>query len=173
MGYKNSVSVRVCGKTMTLTGNEWRNPYYKETPESGKTALDTRNYWCVELYRNEKGELQMRGIMNADVKREGKKLVLQTPPPADYAAHVMYLFPYEYIVVTNGKGEEKYRGFYKSIANINQYNFYYIEQNQPFNKKVMSINKKDTVRKYAVSLLGKLGGEVTCGAPLLYKPAKK
>lgn len=161
-------------RKVTLTGNEWRNPYYKETPESGKTALDTRNYWCVELYRSEKGELQMRGIMNADVKREGKKLVLQTPPPADYAAHVMYLFPYEYIVVTNGKGEEKYRGFYKSVFNINENRLCYIMGNAPFDgKKAMSIGKKDTVRKYAVSLLGRLGGEVTCGAPLLYKPAKK
>ncbi len=161
-------------RKVTLTGNEWRNPYYKETPESGKTALDTRNYWCVELYRSEKGELQMRGIMNADVKREGKKLVLQTPPPADYAAHVMYLFPYEYIVVTKSNGEEKYRGFYKSVKNINQNKLRYIAENAPYDgNKTMTINKKDTVRKYAVSLLGKLGGEVRCGAPLSYKPAKK
>ena len=133
-----------------------------------------REYWCVELYRNEKGELQMRGIMKADVKQEGKKLVLQTPPPADYAAHVMYLFPYEYVVVTNGKGEEKYRGFYKSVYNINQNMLRYIAENAPYDgNKTMTINKKYTVRKYAVSLLGKLGGEVRCGAPLSYKPAKK
>lgn len=161
-------------RKVTLTGDEWRNPYYKETPESGKTALDVREYWCVELYRNEKGELQMRGIMKADVKQEGKKLVLQTPPPADYAAHVMYLFPYEYVVVTKSNGEEKYRGFYKSVKNINTGALYYIVQNSPFNiNKYMCISKKDTVCKYAVSLLGRLGGEVTCGAPLLYKPAKK
>ena len=159
-------------RKVTLVGDEWRNPYYKETPESGKTALNVREYWCVELYRNEKGELQMRGIMKAAVKREGKKLVLQTPPPADYAAHVMYLFPYEYVVVTESNGEEKCRGFYRSIKAITRSQINISNQNEPLSR-VIAINATDTVHKYAVSLLGKLGGEVKCGAPLSYKPAKK
>ena len=83
----------------------------------------------------------------------------------------MYLFKNDYIQITNN-GKIKFEGFYASVKSINQSSFYLKEINSP---KAMpkTIAKKDIIKKYNVDILGKKGGEIKCGEPLLSIMPKK
>ena len=142
----------------------------KNIKDGGSTVLDSTSYYCIELYKDKKGDLQMRGITYADLVRADGKLWLseQCVTPDDYAEHYMYLQKWDYIVVHDKKGEEKFRGYFVSTFNINQGKLYYAKNvTALIPKKALSIAKKDTIQKYEISILGKMGGEVKCGEPLL------
>ena len=105
--------------------------------------------------------------------KKDKKLRRKTESlPEDYCSHVMYLFSGDYITITNGKGNLKFKGYYSSVYTINQSTFYCKPNNQS-NAIVKAIAQNDTVKKYVVDLLGKLGGEIRCSEPLPFVGEKK
>jgi hypothetical protein len=124
-------------------------------------------YYCVEVYKDHKGNTKIWGIRYVDIKRKDKKLyVIKERLPEDYCSHVMYLFKNDYIRIYKG-GKIKFEGYYKSVCNINQSALYYSRKNSPTEpKKCVKISKSDEVKKVNVDILGRLGGEVKCSVPL-------
>lgn len=160
-------------RKVTLVGDEWAEPHIKQIGESNYSALDTRSYHCVEVYRDLSGKTCVRGIMAADVLRQDKKLGLRVPTPAGYAEHLMYLFKNDYITVANSRsGRVLFAGFYKSPSGIKQAKFWGVPQNAAGSVPFI-ISGVASVKKYEVSILGEKGGEVKCGAPLLLQREKK
>lgn len=135
-------------------------------------VLSANKYYCIEIYKNKKNETQLRGIRFVDLIKKGKKLYLNTPYPEDYQQHIMYIFSNDYIRIYDGKNRLKIEGFYKSIKNINQ-NMIYIKYNNLSESKMKTIAKKDTVQKFSVDILGKLGGEIKCSEPFMLLKEKK
>ena len=112
----------------------------------------------------------MRGITYGELVRAGGKLWLsaQSVLPDGYARHHMYLHKWDYIHVYNRNGMLKFKGYYVSAYNINQGSLYYaLENTATMPRKALSISRKDTIIKYDIDILGKKGGELECGAPLL------
>ena len=142
--------------------------YYKKTIDDNNYGyLGGLKYYCIEVYKDVDGKTKTYGIRYVDMIKKNKKLYQkQESLPADYSEHMTYLFPNDYIKVYNGKNELKFEGFYKSVFNINQSKFYYSLKNTPtIKKKAFGISGKDTVKKYNINLLGKLGGEIKCSEP--------
>ena len=137
----------------------------KTISENNYSVLPSNKYYCIEVYKNNKDETSTRAIKMIDVIKRNGKLYLRCDNPEDYKKHVMYLFKNDYIQVIN-KGKIKFEGFYASVKNINKSSFYLKEINSP---KAMpkTIAKKDIIKKYNVDILGKKGGEIKCGEPLL------
>lgn len=137
-----------------------------------ENILTASKYYCVELYETADGKNNLRGIRYADLKKQGKKLYLTAENPADYKRHKMYLFANDYIEVINQKGECKFKGFYKSVFNINENRVYCNEGNtsKSINKTIAA---KDIVKKYNIDILGEMGGEVKCSVPFMLLREKK
>lgn len=145
-------------------------PATKEISDKNRTVLDTRKYYCLEIYKDKGGKTCARGIQYVDVVKRQGKLCLKTELTENYCEHTMYLFANDYIEVFNKQNKLKFKGFYKSIKNINRGNFYGVEDNKPRGKNgdtIFSIGGNDIIRRYHIDLLGKRGGEIKCGAPLL------
>ena len=141
----------------------------KTIADGGHTLMNAQNYYCIELYRDKAGKLNMRGITYADlVKSDGKLwLAERCVTPADYAKHEMYLFKWDYIEVTDKKGNLKFRGYVVGSYNVNRKLLYCAFDNTQTREKPLSIVKTDSVKKIYIDLLGKKGGEISCGEPLL------
>ena len=144
-------------------------PVYKKAIESGikkeNTQLwEVKSYYCLEIYKDTKGNTRWRGIRYTDIKRKDKKLYLCCAYPEDYQSHVMYLFKNDYIVVYNRKGEETKRGFYQAIKALSQGQIRIIRDNNA-KAEVISLAQSCTVKKYDISILGVIGGEIKCGEP--------
>lgn len=144
----------------------------KTVSESNYSFMDDRNYYCIELYKDSKGNSCLQGIAMSDIVHKNGKLWLKPDYkyPDDYCTHVMYIFPGDYIRVTNSKGALKFEGYYKSVKTINRNQIYLIINNNP-NYIVDSITKKDTCIKLDVDLMGRIQGEndgkgISCGEPL-------
>lgn len=143
--------------------------FIKEIDNDNASVLNTK-YYCVELYRDSKNNLCMHGIHFVDIKKINGKLMLNKNLPEDYKSHVMYLNYNDYIRIVNKKGQLKALGYYQGVANINKCRIYCSPPNKPElnrDKLKVSISKGDTVSKFDITLLGKLGGEVKCGEPFL------
>lgn len=145
----------------------------KEISAGNYSLLDDRSYYCVEVYKDAKGNNNTRGISLSDIVKKNGKLWLKpdVKAPADYNAHVMYLFPGDYIRIYDSKGKIKFEGYYKSVYNINRNKFYYIADNHYDIKNSFSIVKKDKIIKLNIDILGKVTGEnngegIKCGEPL-------
>jgi len=149
----------------------YKSPYLKkEICEGNYTYYDDKSYYCVEIYKDIDGLLDMQGIKYSYLKKLNSKLYLNKNyiRPSNYVTHVMYLFTNDYIVLRNKKGNIKFKGYYKSVFNINENELRYIKYNTPCNnKKRFSVSKNDSVVKYNVDILGRIGGEIKCGEPLL------
>lgn len=141
----------------------------KEDAKGNITALPANLYYCIEVYKDVQGATQLRGVRFVDLVKRDKKLWLRCAYPEDYKSHVMYLFANDYIRVFNSKGVVKFEGYYKSVKNIFR-NCIYLKINNSDSATVFSITKKDTVKKFAVDVLGKIGGEVQCSAPFMLLP---
>lgn len=155
---------------ITLKSKPQGRKLIKNLPDGGATVLDSTSYYCIELYKNQNGELKMRGITCGELVRAGGKLWLseQSYLPEDYAEHCMYLRKWDYIKVIDRKGKLKFQGYFVSTYNINQGMLYYaLNTTATLPKKALSISRKDKIYKYEVDILGKMGGEVKCGEPLL------
>lgn len=144
----------------------------KTISESNYSLMNDKNYYCIELYKDSKGNSCLQGIAMSDIVHKNGKLWLKPDYkyPDDYCTHVMYIFPGDYIRVNNCKGALKFEGYYKSVKTINRNQMYLIINNNP-NYIVDSITKKDTCIKLDVDLMGRIQGEndgkgISCGEPL-------
>ena len=148
----------------------------KTIADGGHTLLNAQNYYCIELYEDTSGKLNMRGITYADLVKSGGKLWLaeRCVTPEGYAHHKMYLFKWDYVEVTDKNHRQKFKGYVVGAFNVNQKQLYYAYDNTPTRaRKALTISKGDSVRKYTIDLLGKKGGEIRCGEPLLSITEKK
>lgn len=143
------------------------NFFKKTISDNNYTILGGLNYYCVEVYKDHKGNTRLWGIRYVDIKHKDKKLyVMRERLPKDYCSHVMYLFKNDYIRIYKD-GKIKFEGYYKSVYNINQAQLYYSKKNSPTEpRKCISISRKDDIRKISIDILGRLGGEVRCSEPL-------
>lgn len=131
-----------------------------------ESVLSANKYYCLEIYEDNKNATQVRAIRYVDLVKRDKKLWLSCAYPEDYQRHVMYLFANDYIRIFNSEGVLKFEGYYKSVKNIFR-NYIYAKTNNSNSATVISIAKKDIVKKFDVDILGKTGGEVKCSAPFM------
>lgn len=154
-------------KDNPLKKNETDGAYIKKVDSFGNTnVLDTKEYYCAELYKNNKNQTILRGIRYVDLKKKNKKLYLITPYPEDYQEHIMYLFANDYIKIFDNIGNIKFSGYYRGIKN-SKANRIYCKNNNCNLMEDKTIGKKDVVKKYYVDILGKIGGEIKCSVPFL------
>lgn len=144
----------------------------KEISENNFTLMDDRSYYCVELFKNSKGELNVQGIAMSDLVKKNGKLWLKPDfvMPKDYCTHVMYLFPGDYLRIYKSNGQVKFEGYYRSVFNTNQKQFCNIKNNS-VNKTPFHLAAKDKCIKLNVDILSKISGEnngdgIKCGEPL-------
>lgn len=152
---------------VSIISGKISNFFKKPISENNYSILGGLNYYCVEVYKDHKGNTRIWGIRYVDIKHKGKKLyIIKERLPEDYCSHVMYLFPNDYIRIYKD-GKIKFEGYYKSVYNINQASLYYSKRNSPTEpRKCITISKKDEIKKYHIDILGRLGGEIKCSAPL-------
>ncbi|GEM_PF-211119 len=157
--------------------NNLKSPYYvrfnKGINESGNfTIYDARSYYCIEIFIDDKGTYQIRGIRYVDVVHDSKrgKLRLLKPLPLGYK-HVMYLFKNEYIISYDKKGNIKNNGFgaYRGVENINR-NTGKIRlfSNMNLSGRDNSINLAGACSKIEISILGHIMGMKKCGDQSLF-----
>ena len=155
---------------VTLKGGALDNFYIKQIGAHNRSVLETSEYYCVEVYRDTKGQTKVRGIRRIDVTHKDKKLWLTCPYPAEYAEHVMYLFKNDYITVETKNGL-MFEGYYQSSSGIKQNKFNGKKKNGVQTVQ-FRISGTAIVKKYDVDILGRKGGEIRCGAPLSLLPEK-
>ena len=151
---------------------EAKSPLGKTDTLGNMNYYDAASYYCVELYETVDGKNNLRGIRYADLRKQNKKLYLTAENPADYKQHKMYLFANDYIEVIDAKGKVKFIGYYKSVHNINTRRLW-MNNNNNNSSCDLTISVKDTVKKYNIDILGKIGGEVKCSAPFMLLREKK
>lgn len=153
---------------VSIISGKVSNFFKKTISEDNYSILGGLNYYCVEVYKDHKGNTRIWGIRYVDIIHKDKKLyVIKERLPKDYCRHVMYLFKNDYIRIYNKDGKIKFEGYYKSVYNINQASLYYSKRNSPTEpRKCITISRKDDIKKIHVDILGRLGGEVKCSAPL-------
>ncbi len=150
----------------------------KKIDDNNYTLMNDQNYYCIELYKDSKGNNNLLGIAMSDIVHTNGKLWLRPDYkyPDDYCTHVMYIFPRDYLRIksTSKKSGEKlkFEGYYRSVFNINENRICYISDNKPNSKKDnLTIAKTDICIKLTVDLLGNIhgennGGGISCGEPL-------
>lgn len=149
-------------RKVSIKGMPVSNYYKKKINETNYSILGVPKYYCVEVYTNDKGQTKIWGLRFVDmVSYEGKLYLKDGVRPADYARHVMYLFPGEYIEVAKN-GKIVYEGSYQNVYNINQ-GVLRIKVKNTNALKPISIGNKAGVFKYAISLNGCKSGEVKEG----------
>lgn len=149
-------------RKVSIKGMPVSNYYKKSINETNYSILGVPKYYCVEVYTNGKGQTQIWGLRFVDmISYEGKLYLKDGVRPADYARHVMYLFPGEYIEVEK-KGKIVYEGTYQNVYNINQ-GVLRIKVKNTNALKPISIGDKAGVFKYAISLNGCKSGVVKEG----------
>lgn len=149
-------------RKVSIKGTAVSNYYKKSINETNYSILGVPKYYCVEVYTNSKGQTKIWGLRFVDmISYEGKLYLKDGVRPADYARHVMYLFPGEYIEVEK-KGKIVYEGAYQSVYNINQ-DVLCIKVKNTNALKPISIGNKAGVFKYAISLNGCKSGVVKEG----------
>jgi len=153
-------------RKISTDGGVVSNFYRKEIENGNYTYLGMLKYYCVEVYKDSKGNTKTCGVRFVDiVNRNGKLYRKEESLPGDYSKHVMYLFANDYVTIFDGKGETKFSGYYISVENINSSKFSFKLKNYSSNV-IKSISREDTIKKFSISLLGKIGGEIKCSEPL-------
>lgn len=127
-----------------------------------ETVIDDKKYYCVEVYKDEKGFTRVRGIRRSSVVKKYGKLYLKCQNPIGYKEHIIYLFKNDYIEIIDGKGNLKIGGYYQSVKNVNRGIIYIVNDNEA-EASEKGISRKDTVIKYNVDILGRKGGAIKCG----------
>lgn len=149
-------------RKVSIKGMPVSNYYKKSINETNYSILGVPKYYCVEVYTNSKGQTKIWGLRFVDmISYEGKLYLKDGVRPADYARHVMYLFPGEYIEVEK-KGKIVYEGTYQNVYSINQ-GVLRIKVKNTNALKPISIGNKAGVFKYAISLNGCKSGAVKEG----------
>lgn len=139
-----------------------------------ESVLSASKYYCVEIYKDREKRTVLRGIRYVDLVKKNKKLYLVAPYPENYLEHVMYLFQNDYIKICDGKGNEKFTGFYRSIKAVTR-NLLNVRGVYADKDEYIYVTQKDIFKKYDVDILGRLGGEIKSSAALemLAKENKK
>lgn len=144
----------------------------KNISENNYTFMTDRKYYCIELYKDSKGNNNLLGIAMSDIVHKNGKLYLKPDYkyPDDYCTHVMYIFSGDYLRIKDSKGRIKVEGYYRSIKSANRNELYFTINNNP-EYQVKSIRQTDLCTKLSVDILGKVNGEikgsgVSCGEPL-------
>ncbi len=133
--------------------------------DGNRTTLGMLKYYCIELYETVDGTLGITGIRYVDIIKKNKKLYCKDSSlPQDYKKHKMYIFKNDYVIAFDSNGKEKFSGFYQSANAVSRGEFNFLKNNSK--SFIGSIRKKDDVKKYDVSILGKVGGEIKCSEPL-------
>ena len=156
--------------------NNLKSPYYVRFnsgvgEEGNFTIYDARSYYCMEIYVDDSGEYQIRGIRYVDIhvdKRTGE-MVLRKPLPAG-CQHYMYLFKNEYIKAYK-KGKLRNNGFgaYRSVKSVNQNTGKIrLYSNLNINGEDTIVNLAGECKKYEISILGHIIGECRCGDQSLF-----
>lgn len=149
-------------RKVSIKGMPVSNYYKKSINETNYSILGVPKYYCVEVYTNSKGQTKIWGLRFVDmISYEGKLYLKDGVRPADYARHMMYLFPGEYIEVEK-KGKIVYEGTYQNVYSINQ-GVLRIKVKNTNALKPISIGNKAGVFKYAISLNGCKSGAVKEG----------
>lgn len=144
----------------------------KQISENNYSLLTDTSYYCVEVYRDEEGKTRTAGIAFSDIVIQDGRVRLKPAyvRPEGYKEHCLYLFTNDYIRVTKKtkQGEEiKFEGYYRSVASINASKFYSINYNNPLQKNItFYITPKDTVEKFDIDPIGRIGGKIRCGEQL-------
>lgn len=160
----------------------------KQIGENNYTLLNDAKYYCIEIYKDKKDYTRLTGISYSDLKLKNGKLWLNERyrNPTDYASHIMYLFPGDFIRIYDKAKKLNFEGYYKSVCDISTNRLFCLKNNTPqlkkddsnkvsaFDnarkilkmKKGICINKNDSIEKYEVDLLGEIKGKVKCGEPL-------
>lgn len=173
-------------KKVTVMTKPGGNYYIKEIgyhDDSGQkrnySVLPKADYYCIEIYRTKKGDVNLTGIAPIDIVKINGKMYLRSDYtyPEDYAEHIEYLFKRDYIELycKDKKGVETcyFKGYYASCENINR-NKIATRRNNSSTKAVTFVRKTTScVRKRNISILGKMGGYIRCGEPLSSAPEKK
>ena len=129
------------------------NYYKKKISDTNYTILGVPKYYCVEIYKNDKGQTQLWGLRYVDmVSYQGKLYIKEGVRPADYKEHEAYLFPGEYMEVEKN-GEIVYEGNYQNVYNINQRKLG-IKPTNVSMIQVISIARNAKVSKYDISING-------------------
>lgn len=132
--------------------------YTKRISDTDSAVLDATSYYCIELYRDKKGNLKVLGITYSDLKKKDRKLYLADhfKYPDDYAKHVMYLHKWDYIRIEDKNGNLKFSGYYVAVSCINSGRIYYAnDTTATASTGSIGFSKTDTVTKHPVDILGK------------------
>lgn len=149
-------------RKVSIKGTAVSNYYKKSINETNYSILGVPKYYCVEVYTNSKGQTKIWGLRFVDmISYEGKLYLKDGVRPADYARHVMYLFPGEYIEVAKN-GKIVYEGTYQNVYNINEGRLRIKVKNTNALKPIR-IGNKIEVFKYTITLNGCKSGEVQEG----------
>lgn len=142
-------------RKVSTKGTAVSNYYKKSINETNYSILGVPKYYCVEVYTNSKGQTKIWGLRFVDmISYEGKLYLKDGVRPADYARHVMYLFPGEYIEVEKN-GKIVYEGSYQSVEAINEKKLNIkIKNTNILQKPIPRIGNKTKVSKFAISLNG-------------------
>jgi CRISPR-associated endonuclease Csn1 len=128
--------------------------------------LNANKYYCIEVYKTIDNTINLRGIRFIDLIRKKGKLQLVIDNPIDYKHHIMYLFKNDYVKVYKNN-KLLFKGYYKSVGNINQNILMFKIDNSSINT-LKFIGKQYNIKKYDVNILGKLGGEIKCSVPFMF-----
>lgn len=156
--------------------NNLKSPYYVRfntgVGEVGNfTIYDARSYFCMEIYIDERGEYQIRGIRYVDisVNKHSGEMVLLKPLPFG-CQHYMYLFKNEYIKAYK-KGKLRNNGFgaYRSVKSVNQNTGKIrLYSNLNIYGEDTVVNLAGECKKIEISILGHIVGECECGDQSLF-----
>lgn len=135
------------------------------------TIYDARSYFCMEIYIDEKGEYQIRGIRYVDVRKDYRSgnMILLKPLP-EGCEHYTYLFKNEYIKAFK-KNKLRNNGFgaYRGVENINQNTGKMrLYSNTNMKGRDTYINLAGECKKIEISILGHVIGERECGDQSLF-----
>lgn len=155
--------------------------YYKvQKSEHNYSYLGMAKYYCTVIYKNNKGETDVWCVRYVDLIKKNKKLYVKADRvPKDYKEYVCYLIKNDYVKIVEKDGSTKIEGFYAGVKNINRHQIYLLDKTLNLinttseNSKIEKvytpgITKSDSVQKYSIDILGRIGGEIKCSEPFLF-----
>lgn len=152
---------------------ESNKTFKKKISADNSSILDARKYYCTEIFINEANEACLRGIRFVDIVNKNKKIFLNCPYPNNYKQHLMYIFTNDFIELIDKKGMLKFSGYFRFSSILTNSNTGTTQQvikgrnaNSPETVN-NTLSKTDTVKKINIDILGRKGGEIKCGVPLL------
>lgn len=154
------------------------NYYIKNIDGHHFSVLGMPKYYCIEIYKDKKGDIGIWGIRYVDVANKEGKLYLKIALPADYDHHILYLQKGDYVELKTAKGKG-ITGFYQNVANVKQRKIRLMPVNSASGPIVKNISKHSFIRKYEIDILGRKGGLIReerkrfpCFEPLLLRMEK-